>query len=152
MSYSASDLQSDIDRLLERLGLEITGDDSDGYTVRRAGRDLSTHRGRVFDNAAEATGIAVEKLIDHVEDLISAAKVVLSRWERGDLAEAVRELDLCVRVIDEAEPGEIGEEKADERLRARLRHLRRDGLQFSHCADEFGVVGCHTHKGQADAT
>ena len=24
-------------------------------------------------------------------------------------------------------------------MRSRLRHLHRDGLQFSHCVDEFGV-------------
>jgi hypothetical protein len=143
MSYSASDLQNDIDRLLERLGLEITGDDSEGFTIKRAGRELALGPGRDFDTGAEAAAVALEGLIDHVEDLISAAKMVIGRWERGDLAEAVRELDLCVRVIDEGEPDQVGSEKADARLRSRLRHLHRDGLQFSQCVDEFGVPDRH---------
>jgi hypothetical protein len=146
MSYSASDLQNDIDRLLERLGLEITGDDGEGFTIKRAGRELALGSGRDFNTGAEAAAVALEGLIDHVEDLISAAKVVIGRWERGDLAEAVRELDLCVRAIDEAEPGQTGNEKTDERMRSRLRNLHRDGLQFSHCVDEFGV-----HDRQAPA-
>ncbi|MGM9489625.1 hypothetical protein [Ideonella sp. YS5] len=140
MSYSASDLQNDVDRLLDRLGLEITGDDCDGYTVRHAGRDLTTARGTIFDTAAEATAAALDGLIDLVEDLISASKVVIVRWEHGDLAEAVRELDVCVRVVDGTPASQSGAEKAEDRRQTRLRHLVRDGLRFDECVTAFSVT------------
>lgn len=140
MSYSACDLQSDVDQLLDRLGLEITGDDCDGYTVRRGDVDLRTSRGVWFDTAAEASAAALEGLFDRVEDLMSAAKQVIDRWERGDLAEAVREMEVCVRCLDEGVPGFHPEDKAAERLRVRLNRLVNDGLRFGDCIDAFGVT------------
>lgn len=140
MSYSASDLQADVDRLLDRLGLEVTGDDEEGFTIRRGTSTLHTDHGSFFNTAAEAANAALQGLFNHVEDLVSAAKEVIDRWERGDLAEAVRELDVCVRVLDEAVPGRAGEEKAAARLKARLAHLVRDGLSFGDCVHAFGVT------------
>ncbi|TDM05067.1 MAG: hypothetical protein C4K60_20290 [Ideonella sp. MAG2] len=140
MSYSASDLQMDVDRLLDRLGLEVTGDDEEGFTVCRGGKELTYGRLPVHDTAAEAAAAALEDLIDRVEELMSAAKTVIDRWEDGDLAEAVRELVLCVRTIDEVEPGEAGAFKTAERLKTRLQCLQRDGLSFGDCVQAFGCT------------
>jgi hypothetical protein len=140
MSYSSSNLQNDLDQLLDRLDLEITGDECDGYTVRHAGRDLVTARGTIFDTAAEATATALEGLIVLVEDLISASKVVLARWDNGDLAEAVRELGICVRVLDGTHASPGLEQKAQDRRQARLLHLVREGLRFCDCVRAFSVT------------
>jgi len=140
MSYSASDLQADVDRLLDRLSLEVTGDDEDGFTIRRGDSTIHTDQGTYFSSAAEASGAALQGLFDHVEDLLSAAKEVIQRWERGDLAEAVRELVVCVQVVDETAPGQAGDDKVSERLKARLSHLVRDGLTFGDCVQAFGVT------------
>lgn len=140
MSYSACDLQADVDRLLDRLSIEVTGDDEDGFTIRRGHSTVHTDQGTYFDSAAEACGAGLQGLFDHIEDLLSAAKAVIGRWERGDLAEAVRELDVCVRVLDERAPGEAGHDKVSDRLKARLAHLVRDGLSFGDCVQAFGVT------------
>lgn len=140
MSYSASDLQMDVDRLLDRLGLEVTGDDEEGFTVCRGGKVLTYGRLPVHDTAAEAAAVALEDLVDRIEELMAAAKTVIERWEHGDLAEAVRELDLCVRIIDEPEPGDAGAIKTAERLKARLQCLQRDGLSFGDCVQVFGCT------------
>ena len=145
MRYSASDLQLDVDRLLDRLCLEVTGEDEDGFTVRRGDSVLTTSQGTFFNSAAEASAAALEGLFDHVEDLLSAAKEVINCWEKGDLAAAVRELVVCVRVIDEDVPDQAGAEKSADRLKTRLGHLVRAGLEFGDCVAAFGATESQDH-------
>lgn len=92
-------LFNDLDRQLESLGLEVTGDDDEGYTIRCGTVDLRTDCGTRFDSAGEALAVAMTGLLDRVADLAGAAAEVVRRWERDDLAEAVRELDVCVKAV-----------------------------------------------------
>lgn len=94
-----ANLFNDLDCRLERLGLDVTGDDDEGYTIRCGTVDLHTAHGTRFDSAGEALAIAMAGLLDRVADLVDAAADVVGRWQHGDLAEAVRELDVCMRAV-----------------------------------------------------
>ena len=99
MSYSASDLQMDADRQLRTLGYEICGDDDDGGWYWTIGSFRSTSANLAFDSAAEATADAVRDLVQRGGELLAAARLAVSRWSEGDLAEAIRELDVCVKAF-----------------------------------------------------
>lgn len=99
MALIADDLLNELAQHLQKLGLEITGDDVAGFTIHCGDADLRTHRGSRFGTAAEAAAVALIGLLDRVDDLVTAAAAVSQRWERGDLAAAVRELDVCLNEV-----------------------------------------------------
>lgn len=99
MSYSASDLQMDADRQLRALGYEICGDDDDEGWYWTIGSFQSTSAKLAFDSAAEATADAVRDLVQRSGELLAAARLAVSRWSEGDLAEAIRELDVCAKAF-----------------------------------------------------
>ena len=99
MALIADDLLNELAQHLQRLGLDITSDDAAGFTIRCAEGYLCTHRGTHFGTAAEATAVALIGLLDRVGDLVTAAAAVSRHWERGDLAAAVRELDVCLNEV-----------------------------------------------------
>jgi hypothetical protein len=99
MALIADDLLNELAQQLQKLGLEITGDDVAGFTIRCADGDLLTRRGAHFGTAAEAAAVALIGLLDRVGDLVTAAAAVSQHWERGDLAAAVRELDVCLNEV-----------------------------------------------------
>lgn len=97
MSYSASDLQIDVERQLRALGYEICGDDDDNGWCWTISSFSSTSVRLAFDSAAEATADAVSDLVQRSSELLAAARLAVSRWSEGDLAEAIREMDACAR-------------------------------------------------------
>lgn len=99
MSYSASDLQIDADQQLRALGYEICGDDDDEGWYWTIGSFRSTSVQLAFDSAAEATADAVRDLMQRSGELLAAARLAVSRWSNGDLAEAIRELDVCAKAF-----------------------------------------------------
>jgi hypothetical protein len=105
MSYSASDLQSDVSALLTELGYEFTdhnlegeGDDEQGGWSWTFGDAWASER---FEESGEAEMDALRDYVRRAEELKHAAAKVLSRRQKGDLAEAARELqndlDACVQ-------------------------------------------------------
>lgn len=100
MALIADDLLKELSQPLQRLGLEITGDEAAGFTICCAEGYLCTDRGTHFGTAAEATAVALIGLLDRVGDLVTAAAAVSRHWERGDLAAAVRELDVSLNEVD----------------------------------------------------
>jgi len=140
MTYSACDLQVNLDQLLREAGFWITGDDDEtgwGYAfgVSEDGRELA----RGLDTAAEASEAAVRDLLDRVTALVGAARRVSDCWARGDLAEAVRELEVA-RIQLEPQAAS-GTNEADRRnwLRDRLRDLVSQGLTIGDCMQLLGV-------------
>ena len=137
MSYSASDLQNDIDQLLEELGYEIEGDDGDGWTWRFGGK---AHSGPLpFDEATEATRAAMHDLVGCVDDILGTGRTVIERWEHGDLAASVRELAGALKMLDPSADRRDGGEQKAQRRQARLCRLIAEGLSFDDCVQAFGT-------------
>ena len=113
MTYSSSDLQSDIDLKLRDLGYEICGDDDTLGWSWQLGDFSSTSVMLAFETAAEASADALRDLVDRTQELLAAARLVVAEWSAGDLAAAVRELDACARAFDDADEVE-GEEPSPE--------------------------------------
>lgn len=141
MSYSSSDLHSDLDGHLAELGFHITGDDDDtgwGYAfgASESAPDL-THG---LDTAAEASKEAIGDLVGRVDELRSAARLVVSRWSSGRLDEAVRGLDCACRQLEpESVPGTSSDDRT-QLLQRRLQALQAAGLEFKDCLQVFGVA------------
>jgi hypothetical protein len=96
MTYSSTDMQDDVDEALLSAGYSIVEDDNDAddgwmYLDPEGVRgDAAT-----FVCAAAASAAAVGHLVrrlERVRKLELAAANVIKRWERGDLAQAVRKL------------------------------------------------------------
>ncbi len=93
-------LQQAIERLLRELGYEICGDDDiDGWYWRLAEFDSRSVR-LAEDSMDQAIEDALHDLIARVQELIAAAGQVVERWDHGDLAAAVRELEACLRAME----------------------------------------------------
>ena len=147
MTYSSSDLQSHVDELLDELGYQIIGDDGEGWAWRVGGAEVLSVtglHGPIFDSAAEATAAALQELVGCVDDLRGTGRTVVERWESGDLAEAVRELDGALCMLDPALPASstdrVNARPADDsgRREARLRRLMIEGLTLDDCLKAFG--------------
>lgn len=86
-------LQQAVERELRKLGYEICGDDDlDGWYWRLEDYD-SRQTSTAEDRIEFATVAALKDLVARTQELLAAATVVVERWDRGDLAEAVRELN-----------------------------------------------------------
>jgi hypothetical protein len=96
-SLTKGDLQVAVEWQLRELGYEICGDDEHTGWYWQLGGHASTSTKLAFDTIDQATADAVEDLVERSQELLEAAKQVLARWETGDLASAVRELDACVQ-------------------------------------------------------
>lgn len=143
MSYSASDLQNDIDGLLAELGYEICdggqddADPGDAWTWRFGGGP--EHGCLPFDEATEATHAAMKDLTGCVDDILGTGRTVVERWESGDLAQAVRELDGALHMLDPGSHARADPQAKAERRAARLRRLIIEGLSLDDCIEAFGT-------------
>ena len=100
-------LQQGIEHALRGLGYEICGDDdNEGWYWRLEDYD-SRQTTLAEDRIEDATAAAVLDLVSRTQELMAAASAVVERWDRGDLAEAVRELHatlLAMRSESEGAP------------------------------------------------
>lgn len=140
MSYSSCDLHTDLDRQLADLGFHITEDDDDtGWGYAFGASDSAPDLTHGLDSAAEASNEALCDLVGRVDELRSAARLVVERWSKERLDEAVRALDgACRQLEPEAAPSTSAEEKTQV-LQRRLQALEAAGLTFSDCLQVFGV-------------
>lgn len=101
MSYSASDLVDDVGSLLGRLGYEVNdhnfagsqADDLGGWSWTFADAYTSSER---FGEGCQADFGALRDYCERAEEVKKAAARALSRWEQGDLAQAMRELQAAL--------------------------------------------------------
>lgn len=96
MSMTSTDLCSTVEEHLLILGYKIFDEPDEGCEWQ-LGDFCSRSVSLAFDNRQEAVADAVRDLALRSQELLAAARVVVDRWSQGDLAEAVRELDLCVQ-------------------------------------------------------
>ncbi len=110
-------LQQAAERLLRELGYEICADDDvDGWYWRLGEFDSRGVR-LADDSIDQATEDALRDLVARTKELIAAAGQVVDHWDQGDLAEAVRELDACLRAMEpERRLDEISDSNADDTL------------------------------------
>jgi hypothetical protein len=85
-----------VEEHLATLGYRVFGDSSDGWTW-----ELGDYEPQLppCDSQGEAAAAALADLVQRTDELLNAAEAVVERWERGDLAAAVRELDLCLKAL-----------------------------------------------------
>ncbi len=93
-----------VEEHLATLGYRVYGDSSDGWTWEL---DDYTPSVPACDSQGEAAAAALADLVQRTDELLDAAETVIERWERGDLAEAVRELELCVKALRDRSEGAI---------------------------------------------
>jgi hypothetical protein len=104
------ELQQALERLLRNLGYEVCGDDDQTGWYWMVGDHSSRSKQLPFDTIAEATLDAARDLIERTQELTCAALAVIRHWDQGDLAAAVRDLDVAARYLahsldpDEASP------------------------------------------------
>lgn len=97
MAYmSGNELCEAVQTQLGTLGYKIFGDPAEGWSW-----ELGDYQpqGSACDSQGEAVATALHDLVQRTDELLNAAADVVARWESGDLAEAVRELDLCVKYL-----------------------------------------------------
>lgn len=139
MTFSASDMQSDVDANLRQLGYHVVGSDEGGWGVVFGVTEDSKPFIDGLDSAAEASSLAVQDLVGQAGSLLAAADAVVKGWESGDLAALVRELAQAVKVLDPVAQRKVREDRAMAWNIGQLRHLHRSGLSFEDCVDVFGV-------------
>ncbi len=91
------ELQPALERLLRNLGYEVCGDDDQTGWYWMVGDHSSRSNQIAFDTIAAATLDAARDLVERTQDLTCAALAVVHRWDKGDLAAAVRDLDVAAR-------------------------------------------------------
>jgi hypothetical protein len=140
MTYSASDLQADLDHALNAAGFWITGDDDDtGWGYAFGVTDSGTDLDQGLDSSAEASQLALVDLLGRVEELQLAARRVSDCWTTGKLAEAVQALDRARLDLDpQAQPSTKPMDR-NRWLRDRLQALAGQGLTLSDCLEVLGV-------------
>lgn len=97
MSFmSGHELCEAVEQHLATLGYKVFGDHEEGWSW-----ELDAYQPSLpaCDSQGEAAAAALADLVQRTDELLDAASAVIDRWERGDLAEAVRELDLCVKLL-----------------------------------------------------
>lgn len=94
-TFHPSRLQQALEVQLRALGYEICGDEDQTGWYWSIGSHRSLTAQLPFDTIEEATLDAARDLVERAQELTVAAQTVVSRWERGDLAEAVRELGVA---------------------------------------------------------
>ena len=97
MSFmSGHELCEAVEEHLATLGYKVFGDHTEGWSWELGEYQPSLP---ACDSQGEAAAAALADLVHRTDELLDAAATVIERWERGDLAEAVRELDLCVKLL-----------------------------------------------------
>lgn len=100
MAYSTCDLAADVVDFLNDMGYELNDHDVEGpMRDDRGGWSWTFADACISDTRSEGPATAVGALRDYgarAEDLKRAAAKVLFRWERGDLAQAIRELQMAL--------------------------------------------------------
>lgn len=110
-TFHPSQLQQALELQLRTLGYEICGDEDQTGWYWSIGSHRSLTAQLPFDTIEEATLDAARDLVERAQELAVAAQAVVSRWERGDLAEAVRELAVAAGYLThgDQDPGEAGQ-------------------------------------------
>lgn len=97
MSYmSGHELCEAVEQHLATLGYKVFGDSAEGWSWELGEFQPSLP---ACDTQGEAAAAALADLVQRTSELLDAAEAVVDRWESGDLAEAVRELQLCVKLL-----------------------------------------------------
>lgn len=96
MAYSTCDLDTDVVDFLRDVGYELNDHDVEG-PIRddRGGWSWTFAEACISDARSEGPAAAIGAVLDYgarAEDLKRVAAKVLCRWERGDVAQAIREL------------------------------------------------------------
>ncbi len=97
MSFmSGHELCEAVEQQLGTLGYKVFGDHAEGWSW-----ELDEYQPALpaCDSQGEAAAAALADFVQRTNELLDAAAAVVERWESGDLAEAVRELDLCVKLL-----------------------------------------------------
>ena len=97
MSFmSGHELCEAVEEHLATLGYKVFGDHSKGWSW-----ELDDYQPSLpaCDSQGEAAAAALADLVQRTAELLDAAAAVIENWEGGDLAAAVRELDLCVKAL-----------------------------------------------------
>lgn len=97
MSYmSGQELCQSVEEHLATLGYKVFGDPTEGWSWELDDYQPSQP---ACDSQGEAAAAALADLVQRTAELLNAAEAVVGSWEGGDLAAAVRELDLCVQAL-----------------------------------------------------
>ena len=94
-TFHPSQLRQALELRLRALGYEICGDEDQTGWYWSIGSHRSLTAQLPFNTIEEATLDAARDLVERAQELTIAAQAVVSRWKRGDLAEAVRELGVA---------------------------------------------------------
>lgn len=138
MTYSSTDLQTDLHQLLAGLGYHIVGDDELGWGYTFGPDDSGRLVRGGLDTAAEAAELALQDLTMCVGDLVSAGAAVVEQWEISERPAIIQELATAVTVLDPSRiRGEVQPPDRDQLLR-QLRRMQSKGLSFDHCIEVFG--------------
>ncbi len=112
---SPEPLQQGVERALRDLGYEICGDDdAEGWYWRLEDYD-SRQTTLAEDRIEQVTVAALQDLVARTQELMAAATAVVGRWDHGDLAEAVRDLNAALLAMRSAAADSLpGSEVCDE--------------------------------------
>ena len=95
---SLQSLALQLRKQLEAIGYKFFNEPDTGWAWK-IGEFYSDKVKPTFDSEAETLGDALLDFVAGHQDLAAAAGEVVTRWERGDLAEAVRALDRALRAL-----------------------------------------------------
>lgn len=102
MSFmSGHELCEAVEKHLATLGYQVFGDHDEGWSWELGDYQPSLP---ACDSQGEAAAAALADQVQRTAELLDAAAAVVERWESGDLAAAVRELDLCIKAIRDPMP------------------------------------------------
>jgi hypothetical protein len=99
MTSNRVDLAIEVERQLRLLGYELCGDDDIGW-YWQMGDFKSLTATLAFDTSAEALLAAFGDQVQRTTELLGAARQVVQRWSKGDLAHAVRDLDASAKALN----------------------------------------------------
>lgn len=105
MSYmSGNELCTAVEQHLGTLGYKVFGVPGEGWDW-----ELRSYQSKAgdCDSQGHAAAAALGDLVQRTDELLDAAEEVIACWEVGDLAGAVRWLQLCVTAL-RAPPGAAG--------------------------------------------
>ncbi|CAD5366683.1 conserved hypothetical protein [Rubrivivax sp. A210] len=85
-----------VEQHLGTLGYRVFGEPCEGWDWELGGYQSPA---LACDSQGEAAAAALADLVKRTSELLDAAEAVIARWERGNLAAAVRELELSVTAL-----------------------------------------------------
>lgn len=97
MSYmSGNELCTAVEEHLGTLGYKVFGEPGEGWDWQ-----LGSYHSKSgdCDSQGHAAAAALGDLVQRTDELLDAAEEVVARWEAGDLAASVRELQFCVTAL-----------------------------------------------------